>query len=94
MELEKDIDLTITTTPNAKDNTLKSATFTYSGAVSGTFTVDQTANFSHSLTVTNNAGNRLPSTGGIGTTIFYTVGAILMASALVLMITKKKMSVN
>lgn len=44
--------------------------------------------------IANNSGKVLPTTGGMGTTIFYTVGAILMVSALVLLITKKKMSVN
>jgi LPXTG-motif cell wall-anchored protein len=42
--------------------------------------------------VVNNAGTELPSTGGIGTTIFYTVGGILVVAALVLLVTKKRMS--
>ncbi|MGN1410002.1 MAG: SpaH/EbpB family LPXTG-anchored major pilin [Eubacteriales bacterium] len=44
--------------------------------------------------VLNNTGSELPSTGGIGTTIFYVVGGILMAGAVVLLVTKKKMSVK
>ncbi|MDD6319568.1 MAG: SpaH/EbpB family LPXTG-anchored major pilin [Oscillospiraceae bacterium] len=42
--------------------------------------------------ITNNAGTELPSTGGIGTTIFYVVGSILVLAAVVLLITKKRMS--
>ncbi len=42
--------------------------------------------------VENNAGVELPSTGGIGTTIFYVVGGILVVGAGVLLITKKRMS--
>ena len=41
--------------------------------------------------VENNAGTTLPSTGGIGTTIFYVVGGGLMVAAAVLLITKKRM---
>lgn len=44
------------------------------------------------INVVNNAGTLLPSTGGIGTTIFYVVGGILVAAAGVLLITKKRMS--
>ena len=42
--------------------------------------------------VTNNSGTELPSTGGIGTTIFYVVGSILVVAAGVLLVTKKRMS--
>jgi len=42
--------------------------------------------------VTNNSGAELPSTGGIGTTIFYVVGSIMVVAAGVLLITKKRMS--
>ena len=44
------------------------------------------------LVVVNQSGTELPSTGGIGTTIFYVLGGLLMAGAAVLLITKKRMS--
>lgn len=46
-----------------------------------------------STNVVNNAGVELPSTGGIGTTIFYALGGILVLAAVVLLVTKKRMSV-
>lgn len=46
------------------------------------------------VTVENNSGSTLPETGGIGTTIFYVVGVILMLGAGVLLVTKKRMSSN
>ena len=45
-------------------------------------------------TVKNNKGATLPETGGMGTTIFYVVGVILVLGAVVLLITKKRMSAN
>lgn len=42
--------------------------------------------------IQNNKGSTLPETGGIGTTIFYVVGSILVLAAVVLLITKKRMS--
>ncbi len=43
------------------------------------------------VSVENNAGTILPSTGGMGTTVFYVVGGGLMAVAVVLLVTKKRM---
>lgn len=42
--------------------------------------------------VPNNSGTELPSTGGMGTTIFYVLGSILVIGAAVLLITRKRMS--
>lgn len=42
--------------------------------------------------VVNKKGSSLPSTGGMGTTIFYVVGSILVLGAAILLITKKRMS--
>lgn len=42
--------------------------------------------------VINKTGTELPSTGGIGTTIFYVAGSVLVLAAAVLLITKKRMS--
>ena len=43
-------------------------------------------------TVENQAGTLLPSTGGMGTTIFYVLGFVLVVGAGVLLVTKKRMS--
>lgn len=42
--------------------------------------------------VINKSGSTLPTTGGMGTTIFYVVGSILVLGAAILLITKKRMS--
>lgn len=44
------------------------------------------------LYVENNSGSHLPETGGIGTTIFYVGGAVIMLLAVALLIARKKMS--
>lgn len=43
-------------------------------------------------TIDNFSGSTLPSTGGIGTTIFYIIGGILVIGAAILLVTKKRMS--
>ena len=54
-----------------------------------TFTVGEKTE--NAITIVNNAGTTLPSTGGMGTTVFYVVGGGLMAVAVVLLVTKKRM---
>ncbi|MCD7863216.1 MAG: isopeptide-forming domain-containing fimbrial protein [Lachnospiraceae bacterium] len=50
------------------------------------------AKTSVTTTVENMSGTSLPSTGGIGTTIFYVVGGILVFGAAVLLVTRRRMS--
>lgn len=52
---------------------------------------NETTGSDHLVPVENNRGTTLPSTGGIGTTIFYVIGGGLMVAAAVLLITKKRM---
>lgn len=61
-------------------------TWTYTGTdvVNGTNT--------NQVTVINQTGAELPSTGGTGTTLFYVLGFILMAGAAILLITRRRMN--
>ena len=51
-----------------------------------------TENLEQSTTVTNESGTELPSTGGIGTTMFYIAGSVLVIGAAVLLISKRRMA--
>ena len=44
-----------------------------------------------SFKVENNAGTELPSTGGMGTTVFYILGSVLALGAAVVLVTRKRM---
>ena len=59
------------------------------GVVNGTTEAPQGVD---EVKVLNQAGTELPSTGSIGTTIFYVLGSVLLVGAAVLLITKKRMS--
>ena len=54
--------------------------------------VEANGSFTVTTKVPNSTGIVLPETGGIGTTIFYVLGGVLIAVAAVLLITKKRMS--
>ena len=66
-----------------------------SGAEGTTFTMTAVKS-EGSLTskIDNNKGSTLPETGGIGTTIFYVAGSILVLAAAILLITKRRMGNN
>lgn len=57
------------------------------------FVADQTEmDTSGVVKVENNAGVELPSTGGIGTTVFYVLGSAMALGAVILLVTKKRMA--
>ncbi len=58
-----------------------------------TITLDAT-NYLNTQKIVNEKGSVLPSTGGMGTTIFYVVGGVLVVGAVVALVAKKKMSAN
>lgn len=53
---------------------------------------NKTANAKPEVKVENHSGTELPSTGGIGTTLFYVIGSIMMIGAAVVLISKKRVN--
>jgi fimbrial isopeptide formation D2 family protein/LPXTG-motif cell wall-anchored protein len=93
-----DIDFTITCTlPDAESVIAgdEKATWTITSTTPGvTFTEvkendEGTGIFE--ITIENNKGTELPSTGGIGTTIFYVVGSVLVIGTGIVLVTRKRM---
>ncbi len=76
-KLANDLDVVITSTHN--DAGL-SATYEINGDDPATIEVE------------NKTGSLLPETGGIGTTIFYVVGGLMMVAAVVFLVSKKRMA--
>ncbi len=83
------------------NGTLASYSISIDGKVTSTYeatyddttpTITQLEGTQSTLTIENTKIPALPSTGGIGTTIFYVTGSILLVGAAVLLITKKRMS--
>ena len=60
--------------------------------VSGLSRVDAEETSINTVTIKNLKGAELPSTGGMGTTIFYVVGAILVIGAGVVLIARRRMN--
>ena len=69
-------------TANIASGKTVTATITYNETATGTVRIE------------NQTGVELPSTGGIGTTVFYVIGGLLMGVAVVLLVTRKKMSTS
>ena len=60
-------------------------------ATHNVYNVSLAGNLSNKIINKKAGGITLPSTGGIGTTLFYVVGGGLMVAAIVLLVTKKRM---
>ena len=85
-----DIVFTITCEePETVDATTDTATWTSDNEK---IALDTNASGTFKGTVENKTGSLLPETGGIGTTIFYVVGGLLMAAAFILLVSKKRMA--
>ena len=48
----------------------------------------------YSFTIKNNSGTQLPGTGGIGTTIFYILGSLLVVGCGIVLVSRKRMQNN
>lgn len=98
--------LSETKTPSGY-NTMSDITFTISATQSGSSNVEGSSitwssdnativldgtNGVFDTTIENLPGTVLPSTGGMGTTLFYVLGSILVLGAGVLLVSKKRMS--
>ena len=83
-----------TTTPagyNTCDPIIITITATHKENADGTgVNMELTGSTNMTNAVINKSGSTLPSTGGIGTTIFYVAGGVLVVGAGVLLITKKR----
>ncbi len=72
-----------------KLNTVVTVTIDHSGKINATTEKPEGAT---QIEVENKAGTELPSTGGMGTTLFYVLGSVLVVGAVVLLVTRKRMS--
>ncbi len=75
------IEFTVSFNPDSKEFSSDDENMTYNG-VSGELEV----------TIVNLPGSTLPSTGGIGTTIFYVIGSALVLGTVVALVVKRRMN--
>ena len=68
-------------------------TSTFSTTNDGT-KVTRATHAEHAQTIGNTPGTELPSTGGVGTTLLYIGGSILVLAAVILLVTKRRMKVE
>lgn len=88
------IKVTLTPTESADGNTV---TYAAQNATVTNGVVDLTAAQTSAqplatATIQNNSGSQLPSTGGIGTTIFYILGALLVVGCGIILIARRRMT--
>ena len=92
-----DITFTLECTLPAADKVIagtETATWTIKDVTPSNVEFVQQEDGTFKITIDNNKGTELPSTGGIGTTIFYVLGTVLVLGAAVLLISKRRMNVR
>lgn len=95
--LKNDIIVTITATLDKSENSpaLTDLKLSVKEDKEGAAATDSNGNVDTGIVETNvmnNSGAQLPETGGMGTTLFYVLGGILVLVAIILLITRKRMS--
>ena len=95
--LDEAVAVTISATHTTEGTTDQVTYSSSTGATitDGTVDLTQDANAKQpvaTVQIINNSGSVLPSTGGIGTTIFYVIGAILVLGAGILLVTRRRMN--
>lgn len=83
--------LTETKAPNGYNVLSSAITVVIADDGTVTYTYNGTAGTGE-VKVLNQSGTELPSTGGMGTTVLYIIGSVLVLAAAVLLITRKRMS--
>lgn len=86
------IEITEATTEKAKNGEFSVKTLKYTIGNGTEQTVEDATTGTISATVENTSGSTLPSTGGMGTKLFYTIGGILMAGAAIVLVVRKHRS--
>lgn len=84
--IEVDIDAVVSEDA-AGDGKVDSLTITINGG-----TAHNGADGVVNMTVVNNQGSTLPETGGIGTTMFYILGGLMVLGAVAMLVTKKRIA--
>ncbi len=67
-------------------------TIAQDGTLANSGTITYNGNDTDAIKIYNGSSEEMPSTGGIGTTIFYVVGGVLVVGAVVVLITRKRMN--
>lgn len=86
------IEITEATTEKAENGEFSVKTLKYTIGNGTEQTVENATTGTISANVENTSGSTLPSTGGMGTKLFYTIGGILMAGAAIVLVVRKRRS--
>ncbi len=87
-----DVTFTVTCTDPAADATSQNCVWSSNNTVVTFTATEGNAADYFETTIKNSTGALLPETGGMGTTMFYIIGAVMVIGAVVVMVSKKRMA--